>query len=99
MDRPIQNYPLRVEVTPHNNPVRTFGGGRGSGKAEFLQPVGVAVDAEGRTAFVLDTGNSRIKVLAGADLSFQRHIETAELAGRSCTGIACTKGPGLVSGG
>lgn len=96
MDRPIQNYPLKVEVTPHNNPVRTFGGGRGSGKTEFLQPVGVAVDPEGRSAFVLDTGNSRIKVLGGADLGFQRHIETAELAGRSCTGIACTKAPGLV---
>lgn len=96
MDRPIQNYPLRVEVTPHNNPVRTFGGARGSGKNEFLQPVAVAVDADGRTAYVLDTGNSRIKVLAGSDLAFQRHIETAELAGRSCTGIACTKAAGLV---
>ncbi|KAE8745371.1 hypothetical protein FOCC_FOCC007919 [Frankliniella occidentalis] len=96
MDRPIQNYPLRVEVTPHNNPVRTFGGARGSGKNEFLQPVAVAVDADGRIAYVLDTGNSRIKVLAGSDLAFQRHIETAELAGRSCTGIACTKAAGLV---
>lgn len=96
MDRPIQNYPLKVEVTPHNNPVRSFGGGRGSGKSEFLQPVAVAVDADGRCAYVLDTGNSRIKVLSAADLSFQRHIETPELAGRSCTGIACTKASGLV---
>lgn len=96
MDRPIQNYPLRVDVTPHNNPVRTFGG-RGSGKSELLQVVAVAVDAEARNVYVLDTGNSRVKVLAGQDLAFQRHIETPDLAGRSCTGIACTKAPGLVS--
>ncbi|GLH15925.1 Tripartite motif-containing protein 2-like Protein, partial [Gryllus bimaculatus] len=44
----------------HNNPVATYGG-RGPGKDDFLQPVAVAVDAAG-TVYVVDTGNSRIKV-------------------------------------
>jgi hypothetical protein len=34
-----------------------------SGKDEFLQPVAVAIDeAGGGTVYVVDTGNSRIKV-------------------------------------
>jgi hypothetical protein len=38
-------------------------GSRGSGKDEFLQPVAVTVDeADGGTVYVVDTGNSRIKV-------------------------------------
>lgn len=94
MDRPIQTFPIKVEVTPHNNPVRQFGGARGAGKAELFQPVGVATD--GQAVFVLDTGNSRIKVLNDGDLAFIRHIENAELAGRSCTGICTTKSGGLV---
>jgi len=44
--------------------------------------------------YVVDTGNSRIKVL-NKDLDFIRHIENEGLEGRSCTGIDVTKN-GLV---
>jgi hypothetical protein len=44
------------------------------------------VDMESGLIYVLDTGNSRIKVLS-LDLEFIRHIENDGLKGRSCTGM------------
>lgn len=85
LERPVRDSPLFLDVSEHNNPVASYGC-RGGGKDDFLQPVAVAVDAEG-VIYVVDTGNSRIKVL-NADLQFVRHIENEGLAGRSCTGIA-----------
>ncbi|XP_021918620.1 tripartite motif-containing protein 3-like isoform X4 [Zootermopsis nevadensis] len=93
-ERPIKDCPLFFDVTEHNNPTSVYGS-RGSGKDEFLQPVAVAIDeADGGTIYVVDTGNSRIKVLT-PDLEFVRHIENEGLAGRSCTGIAVSNN-GLV---
>ncbi|XP_069683721.1 tripartite motif-containing protein 3-like isoform X1 [Periplaneta americana] len=93
-ERPIKDCPLFFDVTEHNNPTAMYGS-RGSGKDEFLQPVAIAVDdADGGTVYVVDTGNSRIKVLT-PDLEFVRHIENEGLAGRSCTGIAVSNN-GLV---
>jgi len=43
LQRPIKDHPLIVEVTEHNDPLIVYGS-RGSGKDEFLQPVGVATD-------------------------------------------------------
>lgn len=83
-DRPIRDTPIYFDVSGHNNPVRIYGG-RGSGKDEFLQPVSVAIDDSDGSIYVLDTGNSRIKVLSG-DLEFVRHITNEGLLGRSCTG-------------
>lgn len=61
-ERPIKDCPLFFDVTEHNNPTTVYGS-RGSGKDEFLQPVAVAIDeADGGTIYVVDTGNSRIKV-------------------------------------
>lgn len=61
-ERPIKDCPLFFDVTEHNNPMAVYGS-RGSGKDEFLQPVAVAIDeADGGTVYVVDTGNSRIKV-------------------------------------
>lgn len=37
--------------------------------------------------YVLDTGNSRIKVLS-AQLEFVKHVTNEALLGRSCTGLA-----------
>ncbi|XP_066995573.2 tripartite motif-containing protein 3 isoform X2 [Anabrus simplex] len=91
-ERPIKDCPLFFDVTEHNNPVAIYGC-RGSGKDEFLQPVAVAVDDEG-LVYVVDTGNSRIKVLT-QNLEFVRHIENKGLTGRSCTGIAISSN-GLV---
>ncbi|KAG5312051.1 TRIM2 protein, partial [Pseudoatta argentina] len=91
-ERPIKDYPLFFDTTEHNEPIKTYGR-RGNGKDEFHQPVSVAVDDEGMI-YILDTGNSRIKVL-NCDLEFQRHINNEGLEGRSCTGIGISQ-QGLV---
>ncbi|XP_031349820.1 tripartite motif-containing protein 3-like isoform X3 [Photinus pyralis] len=85
-ERPIKDNPLYFDVTEHNNPIQVYGG-RGSGKDEFMQPVSVAIDDMDQLVYVLDTGNSRIKVL-NYDLEFIKHITNEGLNGRSCTGIA-----------
>lgn len=83
-ERPIKDTPIYFDVTEHNNPVCVYGS-RGSGKDEFLQPVAVAVDEIDGNIYVLDTGNSRIKVL-NSDMEFVKHITNEGLSGRSCTG-------------
>ncbi|XP_066599669.1 tripartite motif-containing protein 2-like isoform X2 [Prorops nasuta] len=83
-ERPIKDYPLSFEATEHNEPIKVYGK-HGNGKDEFHQPVTVAIDND-NTIYILDTGNSRIKVLS-CDLEFQRHITNEGLEGRSCTGI------------
>ncbi|KAL0267807.1 UNVERIFIED_CONTAM: hypothetical protein PYX00_009961 [Menopon gallinae] len=88
-ERVLRVCPITIDVTEHNNPVKTFGV-RGSGKDGFLQPVAVAIDKETDHIYVVDTGNSRIKVLT-KDLEFIRHIENEGLCGRSCTGIDVSK--------
>ncbi|KAG8231372.1 hypothetical protein J437_LFUL008920 [Ladona fulva] len=95
-DRPIRDCPFRFEATEHNNPLRVFGS-HGSGKDGFHQPVAVAVDdtcnsPKSSLIYVVDTGNSRIKVLT-ADLDFLRHVECEDLAGCSCTGVALARKP------
>ncbi|XP_045475674.1 tripartite motif-containing protein 2-like isoform X2 [Harmonia axyridis] len=92
-DRPIKEYPISFEVTEHNNPVTMFGT-KGSGKEEFMQPVAVSVDESENIIYVLDTGNSRIKVL-DKNFSFVKHITNEGLFGRSCTGISLSNN-GLV---
>ncbi|XP_034177823.1 tripartite motif-containing protein 2 isoform X1 [Osmia lignaria lignaria] len=91
-ERPIKDYPLFFDATEHNEPIKVYGK-RGNGKDEFHQPVAVAVDDDGMI-YILDTGNSRIKVL-NCDLEFQRHINNEGLEGRSCTGIGISQ-QGLV---
>lgn len=59
-ERPIKDYPLYFDATEHNEPVKVYGR-RGNGKDDFHQPVAVAVDDDG-TIYIVDTGNSRIKV-------------------------------------
>lgn len=59
-ERPIKDYPLFFDATEHNEPIKIYGR-RGNGKDEFHQPVAVAVDDDGMI-YILDTGNSRIKV-------------------------------------
>ena len=57
-NRPIRESPFCISVTEHVNPVLRIGT-RGCGQLEFVQPVNVACDAEGRI-IVLDTGKHRI---------------------------------------
>lgn len=84
INRPIKHNPLYFDVTDHNNPICTYGS-KGSGKDEFMQPVAVAIDERDQTVYVLDTGNSRIKVL-NEKLEFVKHVTNEGLLGRSCTG-------------
>ncbi|XP_060527863.1 tripartite motif-containing protein 3-like isoform X2 [Cylas formicarius] len=93
IDRPIKDNPLYFDVSEHNNPIATYGS-RGSGKDEFNQPVAVAIDERDQTVYVLDTGNSRIKVL-NDKLECTKHVTNEGLLGRSCTGIAISNN-GLV---
>lgn len=84
INRPIKHNPLYFDVTDHNNPICTYGS-KGSGKDEFMQPVAVAIDERDQTVYVLDTGNSRIKVL-NENFEFVKHVTNEGLLGRSCTG-------------
>ncbi len=70
--RAIKNSPLKLEITPHHNPVWQFGS-RGSEMYELRQPVRVASGPLGQT-FILDTGNSRITLLS-PDGEFVRHVK------------------------
>ena len=61
-DRPIKDCPLFFEATSHNPPVVSFGS-RGTKDKGFVQPCNVAVSTKGGGhVYVVDTGNSRIKV-------------------------------------
>ncbi|XP_030755457.1 tripartite motif-containing protein 2-like isoform X3 [Sitophilus oryzae] len=93
IDRPIKDNPMYFDVSEHNNPIAIYGT-RGSGKDEFNQPVAVAIDERDQTIYVLDTGNSRIKVL-NEQFEFLKHVTNEGLLGRSCTGIAISNN-GLV---
>merc|ERR1712123_479975 len=83
-DRPIKDCPLFFEVTEHNSPLLSFGS-RGLQEKGFVQPCSLTVDAQDNL-YVVDTGNSRIKVLS-KNLDFQNHIFNESLEGRSVTGV------------
>lgn len=85
-DRNIRDCPVTIDVTEHNNPVWKLGS-HGVGKENFLQPVRVAVDRS--KVYVLDTGNSRIKML-DSDGEYIGHVTSPALDGQSCTGLAVT---------
>lgn len=82
--RPVKDCPLFFDVTDHNPPVLSFGQ-RGLQEKGFVQPCSLAID-NNDTIYVVDTGNSRIKVLS-ANLDFQHHLYNESLEGRSVTGI------------
>lgn len=84
-NRPIKDCPLFFEVTEHNPPIISFGS-RGLQEKGFVQPCSLTVDAQDNL-YVVDTGNSRIKVLS-ENLDFQNHIFNESLEGRSVTGVS-----------
>jgi len=96
-NRPIKNCPLTFETNSHHNPVAVFGQSSKRGCVEqsfdqFSQPAGLIINKHNGRIYVMDSFNSRIKVLAQIDsrecpFSFMQHIETDCLS-RSCTGIA-----------
>ncbi len=93
-DRPIKESPFLLDVSEHNNPVAKIGR-RGSGNLEFIQPVIVAIESSEQQIVVLDTGNSRVKLL-DRDRRFLRHISGHGLEQHSGTGMALTPDGTLV---
>ncbi|XP_070207509.1 tripartite motif-containing protein 2-like isoform X2 [Littorina saxatilis] len=83
--RPIKDSPYPVEVSDHINPLARFGS-RGSGRDNFSQPVRICVGSDD-AIYVLDTGNSRIKVLSQAG-DCVRTIGPDGLENQSATGMA-----------
>ena len=83
-DRPIKDCPLYFDVTEHNSPVLSFGS-KGVNETAFVQPCSLVLDAQDNL-YVVDTGNSRIKVLS-RNLDFKNHIFNENLEGRSVTGV------------
>ena len=83
-DRPIKDCPLYFDVTEHNSPVLSFGS-KGVSERGFVQPCSLILDASDNL-YVVDTGNSRIKVLS-RNLDFKNHIFNENLEGRSVTGV------------
>merc|ERR1719150_1819642 len=83
-DRPIKDCPLFFDVTEHNSPVLSFGS-KGVNERSFVQPCSLILDPSDNL-YVVDTGNSRIKVLS-RNLDFKNHIFNENLEGRSVTGV------------
>ena len=83
-DRPIKDCPLYFDVTEHNSPVLSFGS-KGVNEKSFVQPCSLILDTSDNL-YVVDTGNSRIKVLT-RNLDFKNHIFNENLEGRSVTGV------------
>jgi len=83
-DRPIKDCPLFFDVTEHNSPIYSFGS-KGIKEKGFVQPCSLILDPRDRV-YVVDTGNSRIKVLS-SNLDFQSHVQNHSLEGRSVTGV------------
>ncbi|XP_026734551.1 tripartite motif-containing protein 2-like [Trichoplusia ni] len=87
--RGVRDSPLRAAVAAAAAPLLSWGS-RGTGKEQLSQPVALARCPKRREIYVLDAGNSRVKVLDDETFAFKTHIVNEGLAGRSCTGIAVT---------
>ncbi|XP_045536386.1 tripartite motif-containing protein 2-like [Papilio machaon] len=87
--RAVRDSPLRASVLGAAAPLLVWGT-RGTGKDQLSQPVAVARCPKRREIYVLDAGNSRVKVLDDETFAFKTHIVNEGLSGRSCTGIAVT---------
>jgi hypothetical protein len=97
-NRPLKDSPLLFAASPHINPECTFGrrGVAASGdERDFLQPVAAVYDPRRRLVFVLDSGNSRVKILESCEgpeeegLVFRGHVSNCSaLEGGSATGLA-----------
>lgn len=89
-NRPIKGSPFSVTVSDHNNPIWKFGT-RGTGEQCFMQPLRVVMDTTEGNIYVLDTGNSRVKVIDEFG-EFDRHIGPDGFDNQSGMGIALTPG-------
>ena len=61
--------------------VTTFGSGPGSGASEFSVPTGVAVSADGQTAWIAEVGNNRVSVWGKTGATTWANVTTFGSAG------------------
>ncbi|BFZ22864.1 hypothetical protein BsWGS_25902 [Bradybaena similaris] len=83
-NRPIKDSPFVIDVSEHIEPVWRFGC-RGTAIEHFNQPTRIASGPDD-VIYILDTGNSRIKVL-GKDGSVLRHLGPTGVEYQSATGL------------
>ena len=83
--RSVTNSPLQLTATPHNPPLRSYGG-RGGAEAGLATPCALTADNRG-ALYVADTGNCRLAVLDWGTLKLTRHLTHPCLEGRSVTGV------------
>lgn len=91
-DRPIKDGPFVVDVTNHINPILKVGS-PGSGSTNFKQPVSIGFCDN--HIYVLDTGNSRVKVL-DENLRLEQLITGHGLEQHSTTGMALANNGNLI---
>ena len=87
-NRPIKGSPFQITVSDHNNPTWKFGT-HGSGQQNFMQPLRIVMDNTEGHIHVLDTGNSRVKVIDEYG-EVIRHIGPDGFENQSGIGIALT---------
>jgi len=92
-NRSIKDSPFLLNATDHINPVARVGKS-GCGELDFKQPINVVVGNDDQI-YVLDTGNSRIKVLDPVG-NFVRHLNETGLEQHSGTGMALMSTGNLV---
>ena len=83
--RSIKDSPYTIEVTEHIDPIIRIGSS-GSGEVNFKQPVAIFLDPS-HLVYILDTGNSRIKVLDESLTNVRLIITGKGLEQHSATGM------------
>ncbi|CAG5126994.1 unnamed protein product, partial [Candidula unifasciata] len=83
-NRPIKDSPFVIDVSEHIEPLWRFGC-RGTDSEHFNQPTRIASGPDD-VNYILDTGNSRIKVL-GKDGVVLRHLGPVGVEFQSATGL------------
>lgn len=87
-NRPIKGSPFTITVSDHNNPVWRFGV-RSTKDDGFMQPLRTVCNGADGNLYILDTGNSRVKVMDNRG-NFLRHIGPHGFENQSGMGIALT---------
>ncbi|KAL4221155.1 hypothetical protein ACF0H5_019414 [Mactra antiquata] len=87
-NRPIRGSPFSISVTDHNNPVMKYGV-QGTKESGFMRPLRVVNNDSDGNVYVLDTGNSRVKIIDEFG-AFVRHVGPEGFENQSGMGIALT---------
>ncbi|KAH9515370.1 hypothetical protein Btru_014272 [Bulinus truncatus] len=87
--RPIKDSPLFIDVSEHIEPIWRFGS-RGAGEDNLNQPTRIASGPED-AIYILDTGNSRIKIL-GRDGFSSETFRPSRSGHQGCPALSVTTG-------